>query len=131
MVKYKSTDEEKRMLGDFKSQLKRTELYKVYKKLKLDVVYWKVRNKVHSWLLAQEGKWFPAFIAKRIYKKRLGKKLNLDNTQALAEKICWLKLSYYPKNPLAILVGDKRGLHAFLEERGLSRIAPSLLHVFD
>jgi hypothetical protein len=85
----------------------------------------------YQWLLIQEGRWLPVFKTKRIYKKVFQRKLNLTNPQTLTEKINWLKLFYYPKDSSAIMAGDKLGLHTFLEERGLSRIASPILYAYD
>jgi hypothetical protein len=101
-------------------------LRKIKQLLKKTIVY-----SCYQWGLGQEGKWFPAFKAKREYKKKFRKELNLVNPQTLTEKINWLKLYYYPKDSLAILAGDKWGLQTFLRERGLSELAPPILHVYD
>ena len=102
------------MLNNIKQLLKKTFLYRIYR-----------------WLLRQEGKWFPALKAKREYKKIFRKKLNLHNPQLFTEKINWLKLYYYPNDHLAILAGDKWGLHSFLEMKGLAEIASPILYAFD
>ena len=102
------------MRGNVKQLLKRTILYRVYR-----------------WILQQEGKRFPVLKAKREYKKVFQRKLNLNNPQFFTEKVNWLKLFYYPNDPLAILAGDKWGLHTFLKEKGLSKISSPILYVFD
>jgi hypothetical protein len=110
-----------------KSQLKKLYYNKVFRKSKLHVVY----DAMARWVSIQEGKWFPVHKAKRRYKKAFGKPLNLDNPQALTEKINWLKLFYFPNDPLTILAGDKWGKHMFLKEKGLSRLASPILYAFD
>jgi len=83
------------------------------------------------WLCCQEGKKFPIFKVKRKFKKRYGQKPNLNNPQTFPEKMNWLKLFYYPNDPLAIQAGDKWGLHTFLKARDLSQLAAPILHVYD
>lgn len=102
------------VLKNIKQSLKKTILYRAF-----------------LWIEWQEGKRFPIRKAKRNYKKVFNKELNLENPQALTEKINWLKLFDYPKNPLVILAGDKWGLRTFLEERGLSYLSTPVLFVYD
>lgn len=45
-------------------------------------------------------------------------KLNLDNPQTLNEKLQWLKLYYFPNNPLAIKCTDKYQVREYVESKG-------------
>lgn len=106
------------VLRKTKQLVKRTGLFSIYAYV---CSHWK----------CFKGKNFPVWVAKGRYKKGFKKELNLNTPKIFAEKINWLKLYYYPKDELAILAGDKWGLHIFLEGKGLSCLAPPLIGVYD
>lgn len=53
---------------------------------------------------------------KRIYKKRLGRELDLDNPERFTEKLQWEKLIY--RNPIMTTCVDKIAVRQFLTEKG-------------
>jgi hypothetical protein len=66
---------------------------------------------------------FPITKTKYTYFKFYGRKLDLKNPQSLSEKIEWLKLFSYPKNPDVIQAADKSRLAEYLESKGLGEYA--------
>ena len=65
------------------------------------------------------------------YKKRFGKKLNLKDPKTFNEKILWLKLNAYMKNPLVIQCADKYKVRDYLKECGCEEILNDLIGVYD
>ncbi len=47
-----------------------------------------------------------------------GKKANLDNPHTFAEKLSWLKLNYYRKDPLVKICADKQLVRGYVKENG-------------
>ena len=66
-----------------------------------------------------------AAMSKFYYRIVLKKKLNLSDPKTFNEKLQWLKLYYYPQNPLAVKCADKYAVRAHIEERGFGdRLVP-------
>ena len=61
----------------------------------------------------------------------LHKKLNLDNPQTFNEKIQWMKLYYYPHNPLIVNGSDKYAVREYIEKKGYGNKLVPLLGVWD
>ena len=61
----------------------------------------------------------------------LHKKLNLKDPQTFNEKIQWLKLYYYPKNPLVVNGSDKYAVREYIAEKGYGDKLVPLLGVWD
>ncbi|MBE5942916.1 MAG: glycosyl transferase [Lachnospiraceae bacterium] len=57
-------------------------------------------------------------MSKLYFKIVLHKKLNLKNPQTFNEKIQWLKLYHYPKNPLVVNGSDKYAVREYITEKG-------------
>ncbi|MBO0442882.1 ATP-grasp fold amidoligase family protein [Vagococcus fluvialis] len=74
--------------------------------------------------------YFPVTMLKFFFKKMFGKKLDLNNPTIYSEKIQWLKF-YYTNDKLAILSGDKAGLHQYLEEKDLQFLLVPLIGIYD
>lgn len=70
-----------------------------------------------------------SYIAKRIYKKRFGKKLNLNNPKDLNEKINWMKFNSDTSRWTDL--ADKYLVRNFVKERGLSDILIPLYAKWD
>lgn len=73
----------------------------------------------------------PVLMTKYYYKKVLGRRLNLNNPKSLNEKINWLKLYYWPNNPIAPIVADKYRVRKYVEEKGYGYILNPLIGVWD
>ena len=73
----------------------------------------------------------PVAMTKYYYKKILGRKLNLRNPQTLNEKVNWLKLYYWPKNPISSIVADKYSVREYVKEKGYENILNPLIGAWD
>ncbi|NLI54070.1 MAG: glycosyl transferase [Clostridiales bacterium] len=73
----------------------------------------------------------PELLSKRYFKRRFGYPLNLRNPQSFNEKLQWLKLYYYPRNPLAIRCTDKFEVRQYLNEVGLGHCLNTLIGVWN
>lgn len=60
-------------------------------------------------------------LSKLYYLIVLHKKLNLDNPQSFNEKIQWMKLYYYPLNPLVVQCTDKFQVREYVQSKGLGK----------
>ncbi len=70
-------------------------------------------------------------MSKLYYKIVLHKKLNLENPQTFNEKIQWMKLYYYPQNPLVVKGSDKYEVRKYIEKKGYGNKLVPLLGVWD
>lgn len=68
---------------------------------------------------------------KMLYKQTYQKPLDLDNPRDLNEKINWLKLYYYNKDPLVAKCADKWAVREYVEELGFKDILNEVYFVFD
>ena len=76
------------------------------------------------------GRLFPdKFILKRLYKYKMGKKLNLKNPQTFNEKLQWLKL--YDRNPIYTTMVDKYEVKKYVSEKIGKQYVVPLLGVWD
>ena len=73
----------------------------------------------------------PTLNTKVYYKKRFGKKINLDNPQTLNEKIQWLKLNKYCKDPIYTMCADKYLVRDYVIKCGCKDILIPLIGVYD
>lgn len=67
--------------------------------------------------------------AKKMYKKKYNKKLNLDNPITFDEKLWWLKINYH--NPLMTLCVDKFWVREYVKLCGYENILNELYAVYD
>jgi len=70
-------------------------------------------------------------MSKLYFKIVLHKKLNLKDPQTFNEKIQWLKLYHYPKNPLVVNGSDKYVVREYIAEKGYGDKLVPLLGVWD
>lgn len=73
----------------------------------------------------------PKLNTKMRYKKVFGKRLDLENPKTFNEKIMWLKLNCYIKDPLVIKCADKYRVREYVEECGYKDILIDLIGVYD
>ena len=73
----------------------------------------------------------PKLNTKMHYKAIFKKPLDLENPQTLNEKVLWLKLNRYNKNPLVIKCADKYAVREYIKERGCEEILNDLINVYD
>lgn len=85
------------------------------------------------------GKWFkclltwisPTLNTKVVYYFKFKKKINLKRPVTLDEKIQWLKLNTYNKNPLVTQCADKYAVRKYVEDCGCGEILNTLYGVYD
>lgn len=65
------------------------------------------------------------------YRRVFKKKLDLNKPKTFNEKILWLKLNDYIKNPLVIKCADKYAVREYVTECGLEEILVPLIDVYD
>ena len=73
----------------------------------------------------------PKLNTKMRYKAAFGKELNLDNPKTLNEKLLWLKLNNYSKDPLVIQCADKYRVREYIKDCGCGDILNELYGVYD
>lgn len=73
----------------------------------------------------------PTLNTKARYRQTFKRRLPLENPQTLNEKILWLKLNRYMKDPLVIQCADKYAVRSYVEECGCGDILNELYAVYD
>jgi hypothetical protein len=73
----------------------------------------------------------PTLNTKARYRAVFGKKLNLKHPKTLNEKILWLKLKRYMKDPLIIQCSDKYRVREYVKRCGYGNILNELHGVYD
>lgn len=73
----------------------------------------------------------PVVSTKMFYKRRMGKKLNLDEPKLFNEKIQYLKLYELPNKDIYANCADKYLVREFVKDRGCEEILINLLGVYD
>lgn len=71
----------------------------------------------------------PVLASKYLFKRAIGKKLNLNNPQDFNEKIQWLKL--YWQHPLVVKCADKYEVRDYVKECGCGEILNELYGVYN
>ena len=69
--------------------------------------------------------------SKIMYWTFVHKKLNLNTPTTFNEKLCWLKLREFPKNPQVIRCTDKYLVHNYIQEKGYKELNKTLYLIFD
>lgn len=93
-----------------------------------DSVFYKVRRKCQVFahkFISNEA------MSKLYYRIVLHKKLNLKNPQTFNEKIQWMKLYYYPQNPLIVNGSDKYAVREYIVKKGYGDKLVPLLGVWN
>ena len=91
-----------------------------------EIVY-RIKESFYSFLTILS----PTLNTKARYKEKFGKKLDLNNPQTLNEKILWLKLNKYMKDPLVIQCADKYLVRDYVTSCGCEEILNDLIGVWD
>lgn len=73
----------------------------------------------------------PVRATKYVYKKTIGKPLNIQNPQDLNEKLQWLKLNTYNNNDLVTECVDKLRMHEYLSRKQLQEYCVPILGAWD
>ena len=93
-----------------------------------DSILYKIRRKcqvIASKLISHE------FLSKIYYYILLRKKLHLKEPKTFNEKLQWLKLYSFPKNPLVVKCADKYAVRDYVKAKGLENILNNLYGVWD
>lgn len=70
-------------------------------------------------------------LSKIYFKILIHDNLDLNNPKTLNEKLQWLKLRYYPNDPLAIKCTDKYQVREYIEKKGFGEKLTNLLGVWE
>lgn len=73
----------------------------------------------------------PKLNTKLQYHHIFGKKLDLEHPVTSNEKILWLKLNTYYKNPLVTRCADKYAVRGYVEEQGCGEILNPIIGVYN
>ena len=73
----------------------------------------------------------PILYSKRVYRKTLGKKLNLKNPVEFNEKLMWLKFNTYYNNDLITQCADKYRVRDYVKKCGCEEILNDLIGVYN
>lgn len=73
----------------------------------------------------------PTIASKYLYKRNFKRRLNLKEPKTFNEKIMWLKLNTYYKNPVITQCVDKYRVREYIENKGYKRILNELIGVYD
>lgn len=65
------------------------------------------------------------------YRQATGRRLDLKKPQTLVEKLLWLKLNRYTKDPLVIRCADKYAVRDYVKDRGCPELLNQLLGAWD
>ena len=93
-----------------------------------DNIIYKLRRKgqvIASKLLPSE------FLSKVYFWLILKKKAHIHKPKTFNEKLQWMKLYYYPKNPLVVKCADKYAVRGYIKEKGLEELLTPLLGCWD
>lgn len=99
----------------------------------------KIKNKdimkIYRWLVDLKFSLLtiisPTLSTKIRYKQEFGKELDLNNPKTLNEKILWLKLNRYMKDPLVIQCADKYRVREYVTQCGCGEILNDLIGVYE
>ena len=73
----------------------------------------------------------PELVSRIRYKRSFGRRLDLKNPTYFNEKLMWLKLKKYAKNPLVRQCADKFAVREYIEQCGLGHILNDLIGAWD
>jgi hypothetical protein len=73
----------------------------------------------------------PLLNSKVRFKNTFGYSLQLNKTQTLNEKLMWLKLNNYNKNPLIYKCADKFGVREYVRDCGCEELLNDLIGIYD
>ena len=73
----------------------------------------------------------PKLSTKALYKRRIGKNINLKNPKTFNEKIQWLKLNVYPYDDIYTKCADKYAVRKYIKMKGCSNILTKLYGVYE
>jgi len=129
------------LLNDYLFVMKNNKVINNIQYLKIKVyIYLKSLFKINKSLYAKKLKNFflssltiisPTLNTKVFYKRRIGKKINLENPQTFNEKIQWLKLNEFYPNELVTKCADKVSVRDYIKEIGCEEILIDVIKIYD
>lgn len=84
-----------------------------------------------DWSMKRLTPFSPTAVSKIRYKQALGKWPNLKNPTEFNEKLIWLKLNTYYKNPLVCQCADKVKVRDYVKKLGCSEILIDCLGIYE
>ena len=94
---------------------------------KIKNICWKAREI----LICQITRFSPKLNTMIRYRMAYGSFPNLRNPKTFSEKLCWLKLYRYMKNPLVIQCADKFRVRDYVSDKGCGNLLNTLYDVCD
>ena len=91
----------------------------------------KIRNQISKSVYCVATLISPKLNTKLHYRRAFKKKLDLNNPKTLNEKLLWLKLNKYMKDPLVIQCADKYAVRDYIKDCGCEEILNDLIAVYD
>lgn len=88
-------------------------------------------RKCKFWVVSQLSPLFPELVSKIRYKNIFGKAPDFKNPKTFNEKLLWIKLNKYAKNPLVSQCSDKYASREYVEKCGLAETLNGLIGVWD
>lgn len=88
-------------------------------------------NEIWTWLAKRATRISPTLNTKIQYYKCFHKRLDLNAPRTSNEKVLWLKLNTYYKNPLATQCADKYEVRKYVEAKGLKDILNPIIGIYD
>lgn len=101
-----------------KSMLKNPKFFKTY--MKVNRLFWK-----------NYARMAPISATKLHYKRLMGKPLDFKNPKTLSEKLQYLKVYDYYKNPTVTQCADKYAVRDYVQNKGCAEILNDLYFAFD
>ena len=92
---------------------------------------YKIKKKTKNLFYCFISSCFPVLYSKMLYKRYIGKKLNLTDPETLNEKLMYLKLNVYKDDPEVYNCADKYAVRKRIEDLGLSHILVKLYGVYE
>lgn len=83
-----------------------------------------------NWIISYLTYVSPMLVSKIRYRESLRRKLDLKNPQEFNEKLMWLKLNKYDRNPLVIQCADKVRVRKYVEYCGCKEILIECLGIY-
>lgn len=89
---------------------------------KLSIINYHLYHRFLYWLS-------PVIFQKHRYKKKVGKRLNLENPKTFDEKLLWIML--YWRHPLKVKCADKYEMRSYVESQGYGSLVLELIGVYE
>lgn len=88
----------------------------------------RIKDKFYRIRIGYLSKLSPTIATKILYKKKFGKRLNLENPVDFNEKVLWLKL--YWQNPMIVQCADKYLVREYVKSKGAKELLNDLYGIY-